>query len=70
MKKNRALFKVIKKVGSMTNLSVILGCSKSNVSRWANGIHEVPAKYVKKLTLLSEGEITKKDLRPDLYDTE
>ena len=70
MKKNKALLKVIKKVGSMADLAHILGCNKANVSRWANGIHDVPVKYVKKIALLSEGEVTRKDLRPDVFDDE
>ena len=68
MKKNKALLKVVKKVGSMTELGRILKRNKSNISKWVNGVHKVPIDHVKKLVELSEGEVTKNDLRPDVYD--
>jgi DNA-binding transcriptional regulator YdaS (Cro superfamily) len=68
MKENKALLKIVKKVGSVTNLANTLGCNKANVSRWANGVHKIPIKYIKKLVELSKGEVKKKDLRPDVYD--
>lgn len=70
MSKNKALSKVIKKVGSVTELAKILGCNKSNVSRWLNGKVKIPTKYIGILIKLSERELRKKDLRPDLYDIE
>ncbi len=68
MKKEKALMKVIEKVGSTNELARILGCSASYVSNWTSGYRKIPIKYVKKIVELSEGELRKKDLRPDVYD--
>lgn len=68
MKQGKAVLKISKKVGSMTKLASEVGCTCSSISHWANERRIIPAKYVKKLVELSEGEVTKKDLRPDLYD--
>ena len=70
MKKNLALIKVIRKVGSMTKLANKLNVSPSFISHLAKGRKKIPARYVKKLVELSEGEVMKKDLRPDLYEIE
>jgi DNA-binding transcriptional regulator YdaS (Cro superfamily) len=68
--KNKALAKIVKKLGSLKTLGEILGCSKSTVSRWVNGIHPIPTQHIKKLVELSEGGVKKKDLRPDVYEVE
>jgi len=68
MKQVKAVLKVSQKVGSMTELANRLGCSKSYVSKWSKGERKVPIKYVKKIIELSEGQVKKKDLRPDVYD--
>jgi len=68
MSKNKALLKVVKKVGSMSELGRILHCNKSNISRWANGVHKIPTKYVKKLVELSDKELRREDFRPDVYE--
>jgi len=60
--------KVIEKVGSTRKLARILGCSHSYISNWNSGYRKVPIKYVKKIVELSEGELKKRDLRPDVYD--
>jgi len=68
MKPEKAMIKLVEKVGSMTELSKILNCSLSYVSRWASGERKIPIKYIKKLVQLSEGEITREDLRPDVFN--
>lgn len=68
MKKNKAFLKVITKVGSMAELGRILGVSTSQISHLASGRAKVPYKHIKKLIKLSEGEITREELRPDLYE--
>lgn len=70
MGKNKALLLIIKKVGSMTELARILGCSKSSISLWANGKSPIPTKYLNILIKLSGNKVLKKDLRPDLYELE
>ena len=68
MKQEKALMKVIEKVGSARRLANILGCSPSYISNWTSGYRKVPIKYVKKIVELSEGQVKRKDLRPDVYD--
>lgn len=67
MKKNFALVKVIKKVGSMKALSDKLGVSASYISHLAKGRKKIPIKYLSKLVKLSDGEVTREELRPDVY---
>lgn len=70
MPKHKALMKIVKQVGSVTELAEILGCNKSNVSRWINGKVPIPLKHIDTLIKLSDGELRKRDLRPDLYKIE
>ena len=68
MKKDKALEKIIKKVGSLANVARILGISNSYLCHLKEPERKIPIKYIKKLAELSEGEVTKEDLRPDVYD--
>jgi len=68
MKKHKALEKIIKKVGSLTKTARVLGISNSYLCHLKEPERNIPIKYVKKLIELSDGEVTKEDLRPDVYD--
>lgn len=68
MKQNKAMSKIVKKVGSSKKLAELLGITRPYASNLLNGDRPVPVKYVKKLVELSEGEVKKRDLRPDVYD--
>ena len=68
MKQTKALNLVIKKFESMTEAAQAIGVSVSYLSHIASGRRKVPIKYVKKIVELSEGEIKKRDLRPDVYE--
>ena len=68
MKQDKALLRIVNKVGSMKKLADILGCHKSNIGKWIRKERILPLKYLKKLIELSEGEVTKEDLRPDVYE--
>lgn len=70
MKENKALLKVVKKVGSIQELARELAVSRGYVSHWIHGRRKIPPELIKKIIELSEGEIKKKDLRPDLYESE
>jgi DNA-binding transcriptional regulator YdaS (Cro superfamily) len=71
MRTNEAIKKVVKKVGSMAELGRLLGASTGNVSDWVAGRRAIPARFVRKLVTISEGEVTEQDLRPDVfYDDE
>jgi DNA-binding transcriptional regulator YdaS (Cro superfamily) len=67
MKKEEALRKVINKVGSGAELGRKLGVSNTIVWDWVGGRKPIPAKLVRKLVELSQGEITESDLRPDIF---
>lgn len=62
------MLKIAKKVGSAKKLAELLGISRPYASNLMCGDRVVPVKYVKKLVELSEGEVKKKDLRPDVYE--
>ena len=44
-----------------------LGVSKSTVSHWRHGRHQVPAPRCREIERLSGGQITVSDLRPDVF---
>ena len=67
MEKNVALSKIIKEVGSVSDLAKILGVSQSYVSNWLSGDREIPATKVRLLVGLSNGKVTEEDLRPDVF---
>ena len=68
MKPTVALAKIVEKTGSISELARLINANRASVSRWVNGKRNIPAIFVKRLVLVSEGEVRKKDLRPDLYD--
>lgn len=68
MKPKTALLKIVNKVGSIAELGRRLNVSRGHVSNWIAGRRTIPIKKVRELVLLSEGEITKKDLRPDVFN--
>ena len=67
MKPKEALLKIVKKVGTQAKLAELLGVNETYVSSMINERYKVSHKLVRKLILLSEGEITESDLRPDLF---
>ena len=68
MKKQQAVLKIIDKYGSVSTIAKMLAISQPYASNFLTGKRKVPLKYVKKLVELSEGQVRKKDLRPDVYD--
>lgn len=70
MKQRQAVSKIIDKVGSSKKLAELLGISRPYVANFLAADRPIPLKYIRKLVELSDGEVKKKDLRPDLYDIE
>ena len=70
MQQKKAIAKIVDKVGSSKRLAELLGISRPYVSNFLGADRPIPLKYIKKLVELSDGEVKKKDLRPDLYDIE
>ena len=50
---------------SLKNLAELLGLTPNAVVLW--GQTKIPLKYVKKIEQLSDGRLTKENLRPDLF---
>ena len=68
MKKQQAVLKILDKYGSVSAVAKKLAISQPYASNFLTGKRKVPIKYVKKLVELAQGEVRKKDLRPDVYD--
>jgi len=53
--------------GVLANLAPLLGVRENAVYQWAKR-GQIPIKHVRKLEELSEGRLTAKILRPDLFE--
>lgn len=62
-----ALGKVIEIVGGQTQLARLLGVKQANVWHWLNKAERVPGEYVLAIEKATGGQVTRHDLRPDLY---
>ena len=67
MKKNKPLSKIIKEVGSVSELARQLNVSQPYVSLWLSNKKPIPATKVKLLVELSNGKVTEEELRPDVF---
>ena len=67
MNTKMALTKVINKLGSQAELARQLNTSRGFITDWMTGRREIPARLVRKIVMLSNGEITESDLRPDVF---
>jgi DNA-binding transcriptional regulator YdaS (Cro superfamily) len=52
--------------GTLDELSRLLGVKNTAVYNWV-AREQIPIKHLKKLSVLSEGRLTKELLRPDLF---
>ena len=62
-----ALNKAIAIVGGQTQLARLLGVKQANVWHWLNKADRVPGEYVLAIEKATGGEVSRHDLRPDLY---
>lgn len=69
MEKNKPLLKIVKEVGSVSELAKRIGVTQPCVSHWLSGIRKIPATKVKLLVELSNGKVREEDLRPDVFNT-
>jgi DNA-binding transcriptional regulator YdaS (Cro superfamily) len=67
MKKHKALSKIIKEVGSVSELAKRIKVTQPCVSHWLSGIRKIPATKVKLLVELSNGKVSEEELRPDVF---
>jgi TorA maturation chaperone TorD len=54
-------------VGGQTQLARLLGVKQANVWHWLNKADRVPGEYVLAIESATGGQVTRHDLRPDLY---
>lgn len=62
-----ALAKAIEIVGGQTQLARLLGVKQANVWHWLNKAERVPGEYVLAIETATGNQITRYELRPDLY---
>lgn len=62
-----ALTKAIAIVGGQTQLARLLGVKQANVWHWLKKAGRVPGEYVLAIEKATGGEVTRHQLRPDLY---
>ncbi|WP_060537008.1 transcriptional regulator [Kingella kingae] len=55
-------------VGSQAALARELGVQKATVNAWVKGRNRVPAEKAVQIEQLTNKTVTRKDLRPDLFD--
>jgi DNA-binding transcriptional regulator YdaS (Cro superfamily) len=63
---NNALCKIINIIGSEQALAARLGITQQAVSQWFK--KGVPPARIPKLIKICNGEVTERELRPDIYD--
>jgi DNA-binding transcriptional regulator YdaS (Cro superfamily) len=59
--------RLIKHFGSKAKIGRALGVTPQAVTKWENA--NVPSERAIQIEQITKGEITVKDLRPDLYET-
>ena len=64
---NKQLLKIVKEVGSVSELAKLLNVSHSYVSNWVAERKKIPAEKVRLLVALSNGKVQDFDLRPDVF---
>ncbi|HEX6957830.1 MAG TPA: molecular chaperone TorD family protein [Ferrovibrio sp.] len=62
-----ALTKAIAIVGGQTQLARLLGVKQANVWHWLKKAERVPGEYVLAIEKATGGQVSRHDLRPDLY---
>lgn len=67
MKQHKSLSKIVKEVGSVSELAKKVGVSQPYVSQWLSRKKPIPATKVKLLVALSNGKVTEEELRPDVF---
>ena len=66
----QALTKAIEVVGGQGELARRLGLKQGHIWWWLHRSHRVPAEQVLAIERATAGQVTRYDLRPDLYPQE
>ncbi len=69
MDTNTTFKRLVKAVGSQTAIAKALGISSAAVHKWGQ-LGRIPAERVIQLERLAEGQVTRYEMRPDLYPDE
>jgi TorA maturation chaperone TorD/DNA-binding transcriptional regulator YdaS (Cro superfamily) len=64
---SEALTRAIEIVGGQTQLARLLGVKQANVWHWLKRADHVPGEYVLAIEKATGGQVTRRELRPDLY---
>ncbi|HEX9463527.1 MAG TPA: molecular chaperone TorD family protein [Alphaproteobacteria bacterium] len=64
---SEALTRAIEIVGGQTQLARLLGVKQANVWHWLKRAEHVPGEYVLAIENATGGQVSRRDLRPDLY---
>ena len=65
-----ALEKAIRVMGTQAALASSIGASQQRVSSWIKRGMAVPAEFVLPIERATRGQVTRHELRPDLYPAE
>jgi len=57
--------KAVKLIGGQTKTGKYLDVSQQSVSKWVNVFGQAPAKYIRQISLLTQGKITINELLAD-----
>lgn len=57
--------KAVKVIGGQTKLARLLKTNQSVVSHWVNRHQQAPAKYISRISALTNGEVTIQELLSD-----
>ena len=57
-------------IGSQSLLAEALGISKGAVNQWKTNGRKIPAEHVLKIESLTNGKVSRHELRPDIYPLE
>ena len=64
---NSVVRKAVNHFNGVANLAEKLKINQANVSRWLYKDRVIPIKYAVKIEYLTDGEITARELRPDIF---
>jgi DNA-binding transcriptional regulator YdaS (Cro superfamily) len=61
------LIKAIEIAGTQTELANKAGITQAAISRWLNGVSDISPASAIKIEKATDGQVTRADLRPDLF---
>lgn len=64
------LARAVEILGSQSALAAAIGTRQQNIWWWLNKKRAVPAEFVLPIERATDGQVSRHDLRPDLYPAE